>query len=263
MDKIFINDSIANGISNYLLIKQEKDYDKSHIFEVYVIRGLCKIYGELNIINPYRINNENSFKSNLIMYGLPIKDMNDFVNLMDDYSKWLNSKNNVIKTDITSKIELILINMVIYRNKITKFTNDEISFFDNFFNPLNNNLEKLHSLITKDIDIVPMYWSRKKSLLGNSIKFKLIRHDLLSSSTYNKYGIDYDDISKMSEEKVKNINNRILEKEKEENKKKIKFNPKNVVISSGNGFVDTIMLLSIMTTEIMIGVMIALYFIRR
>ena len=59
-----------------------------------------------------------------------------------------------------------------------------------------------------------MYWSRKKALLNTNIKFKAIRHDLLSSSTYDKYGLDKNEISKMSEEKVKNINNRIIEKEK-------------------------------------------------
>ena len=67
----------------------------------------------------------------------------------------------------------------------------------------------------------------------------------------------------MSEEKVKNINNRIIEKEKEDDKRKKKFIPKNLIITSGNGFVDTLMLLCIMTTEIVIGIIIALYFIRR
>ena len=259
----FINDSISYGISNYMLIKDGKDYDKAHIFEVYVIRCLCKIYGDINIINPYRINNENSFKSNLIMYGLKVSEMEEFIKLMEDYSKWLNSEKQVGKTDITSKIEIILINMIIERNKNIKFNNEEIEFFNKYFDPINNNFATLHNLITKDVSIVPMYWDRKKILLNNNIKFKLIRNDLLSSSIYDKYGLDKESLEKMSEEKVRNINNRILEKEKAENKRSKKFNPKNVIITSGNGFVDTIMLLSIMTTEIMIGIMIALYFIRR
>lgn len=262
MDNIFINDSITSGISNYLLIKNGKDYDKAHIFEVYVIRCLCKIYGDINILNPYRIDNENSFKSNLIMYGLSVHDMEEFISLMDEYSKWLNSEKNVGKTDLTSKIEIILINMIIERNKTNKFTTVELEFFDKYFDPNNNNFATLHNLITKDVNIVPMYWNRKKSLLNNNMKFKLIRNDLLSSSTYDKYGLDKEDISKMSEEKVRNINNRILEKEKEDNKRNKKFIPKNLIITSGNGFVDTLMLLSIMTTEIMIGIMIALHFLR-
>lgn len=262
MNNIFINDSISNGISNYLLIKNGKDYDKAHIFEVYVIRCLCKIYGDINILNPYRIDNENSFKSNLIMYGLKVSEMEEFISLMNDYSKWLNSEKNVGKTDLTSKIEIILINMIIERNKTNKFSEEELEFFDKYFDPKNNNFATLHNLITKDVNIVPMYWNRKKALLNNNMKFKLIRNDLLSSSTYDKYGLDKEDISKMSEEKVKNINNRILEKEKEDNKRNKKFIPKNLIITSGNGFVDTLMLLSIMTTEIMIGIMIALHFLR-
>lgn len=258
----FINDSISYGISNYMLIKQGKDYDKAHIFEVYVIRCLCKIYGDLNIINPYRIGNENSFKSNLIMYGLKVSEMEEFIKLMSDYSKWLNSEKQVGKTDITSKIEIILINMVIERNKNNKFTVEEIEFFDKYFDPVNNNFATLHELITRDVSIVPMYWNRKKVLLNSVLKFKLIRNDLLSSSLYNKYGLDKEQLEGMSEEKLRNINNRILEKEKLDDKRKKKFIPKNLIITSGNGFVDTIMLLSIMTTEIMIGIMIALYFIR-
>jgi len=262
MNNIFINDSISSGISNYLLIQEKKDYDKVHIFEVYVIRCLCKIYGKLNILNPYKIKNENSFKSNLIMYGLKVSEMEEFITLMNDYSKWLNSEKNVGKTDLTSKIEIILINMIIERNKVNKFTKEEIEFFDKFFDPKNNNLATLHNLITKDVNIVPMYWERKKSLLHSGLKLKPIRKDLLSSSTYDKYGIDKDDMSKLSEEKVRNINNRIIEKEKEDNKRNKKFIPKNIIITSGNGFVDTLMLLSIMTTEIMIGIMIALHFLR-
>ena len=68
--------------------------------------------------------------------------------------------------------------------------------------------------------------------------------------------------TKMSEEKVKDVNESILEKEKEEQKRNKKFVPKSLIITSGNGFVDILMLLSIMTTEIVIGVLIALYFIR-
>ena len=262
MNNYFINDSIHNGLSNYLLIKQGKDYNKAHIFEVYIIRCLCKIYGDINILNPYRIGNANSFKSNLIMYGLPVNEMEIFIKLMDDYSKWLNSKKNVGKTDITSKIEMILVNMIIERNKTIKFTDKEIEFFDKYFDPKNNNFSTLHSLITKDVNIVPMYWARKKALLNNNLKFKRIRNDLLSSDLYNKYGIDKDEMSKISDDKVKNINNRILENERIKEQRSKKFNPKSVIITSGNGFVDTLMLLCIMTTEILVGIMIALRFIR-
>lgn len=262
MNKNFINDSFYYGISNYMLVKEEKDYDKSHIFEVYVIRCLCKIYGDINIINPFRIDNENSFKSNLIMYGLKVNEMEEFIKLMDDYSKWLNSERKVGKTNITSKIEIILINMVIIRNKALKFDKSEIEFFDKYFDPVNNNFASLHNLITKDVNIVPTYWNKKKVLLDTKYKFKFVRNDLLSSSVYKKYGLDTDEVSKMSETEVKKLNDRILSTEKEEIKNSKRFIPK-IIITSGSGFVDTLMLLCIMSTEIVIGILIALYFIRR
>ena len=152
--------------------------------------------------------------------------------------------------------------MIIVRNKAKKFSEEEIEFFEKYFDPKNNNFATLHNLITKDVNIIPMYWNRKKTLLNSTLKFKLIRHDLLSSSTYDKYGLDKEEIAKMSEDKVKNINNKIIEKEKEEDKRSKKFVPKNIIITSGNGFVDTLMLLCIMTTEIVIGIMFALYFMR-
>ena len=262
MGKKFINDSIDSGISNYMLIKDSKEYDKSHIFEVCIISCLCKIYGEINIINPYRIDNENSFKSNLIMYGLKVSEMEEFIKLMDDYSKWLNSERAVGKTNLTSKIEIILVNMILVRNKAVKFTADEIKYFDKFFDPINNNIATLHNLITKDVSVVPMYWNKKKTLLNSKYKFKFVRNDLLSSSTYKKYNLDVNEVSKMSEEKVKEINNKILKSEKEDKTRRKRFLPKQLIITSGNGFVDTLMLLSIMTTAIMIGIIIALYFLR-
>ena len=260
-ENYFINESIDSGISNYSLIKDGKDYDKAHIFEVYVIRCLCKIYGELNILNPYRIKNEYSFKTNLVMYGYTVKEMEEFISLLNEYSRWLNSEKSVGKTDLTSKIEICLINMILVRNRSKKFDDSEIEFFDKYFDPRDNNFATLHKLITKDINIIPMYWSRKRSLLSSKLKFKLIRNDLLSSSTYDKYGLDKEEVSKMSEDKVKNINNKIIEKEKAEEKRSKKFIPK-IIITSGNGFVDTLMLLTIMTTEIVIGIMFALYFMR-
>ena len=61
------------------------------IFEVYIIRCLCKIYGELNIINPYKIKNEyklDSFVSidNSVVNVVVAKKDHD-VNLANDIMK--------------------------------------------------------------------------------------------------------------------------------------------------------------------------------
>ena len=70
MNNIFINEFINNGINAYLLKKQDKDYSLAHIFELKVIEVLVRIYGEINIINPYRTGSEKSLRDNFKIYGL-------------------------------------------------------------------------------------------------------------------------------------------------------------------------------------------------
>lgn len=258
-DNYFINAFIDNGIKNYLLLRDDKVYAKEHMFEMYVIRALTKIYGEINIINPYKIHSENSFKCNLLMYGLSEKEMQVLFKYFDEYNMWLNS-DNVVKTDLTTKIEKILIDMLVIKNRKHNITQEEMNFFDKFFDPVENTLAKIHSLITYDNDVVPNYWKRKKMNFNNKVSLIDIRSDLLAKDDYATYGINIKDVEIMSHEQVIKLNEKIQEKEKKS--RRVRFKPKRILISSGSGFVDTLMLLSIMATEVMIGLVLAFYFLR-
>ena len=255
----FINSFFDNGIENYLLLRNDKEYNKEHIFEACIIRALVKIYGEINIMNPYKIKSENSFKCNLLMYGLSEKEMEAFFNYCNDYEIWLNSS-NVTKTDLTTKIEKILVDMIIMKSKKHEITKQELDFFDKFFDPVGNTISKLHSLITLDNDIIPNYWKKKKLGLCSKVSLVDIRSDLLASDDYASYGIDIKTVENLSHEQVEQINRKIEEKEKKSSK--IRFKPKNILLTTGSGFVDTIMLLSIMSTEVLIGIVLAFYFMR-
>lgn len=259
MEKTFINEFIDCGIRNYLLMKDNVMYEKEHTFEMYVIKALCKIYGEINIINPYKIQSENSLKCNLLMYGLSEKEMELLFSYFDMYEEWLDS-DNVGKTDLTTKIEKMLINMILIKSRKRNIDEHTLEWFDSFFDPVDNNLAKLHSLITVDNDVVPNYWKRKKLGLSNKVNLVDIRTDLLAKDDYATYGINIKDVEKMSHDQVKVLNDKIQEKEKKT--KNVKFKPRKLIISTGSGFVDTIMLLSIMATEVMVGLIIAFYFMK-
>lgn len=259
MKKIFINEFIEVGISNYLLMKDNMLYEREHFFEIYVIKALCKIYGEINIINPYKIQSENSFKCNLLMYGFLDKDMELLFNYFDMYESWLNSE-SVGKTDLTTKIEKILVNMILIKCRKRMIDEETLEWFDNYFDPIDNRLAKLHSLITYDNDAIPNYWKRKKMGLSNKVTLMDVRTDLLAKDDYATYGINIKDVEKMSHEQVMSLNNKIQEKEKKN--KNVLFKPRKLIISTGSGFVDTLMLLSIMATEVMIGLIIAFYFMK-
>ena len=65
-------------------------------------------------------------------------------------------------------------------------------------------------------------------------------------------------LSKLSEEEISKVNNIIWQEETKQysyNKKRM-FGFKNVLLTSGNGFVDKLMLLSIVATELMIGIIV-------
>jgi hypothetical protein len=77
------------------------------------------------------------------------------------YEKWLSSE-TVGKTELTTKIEKLLINMILVKCRKRVIDEETLVWFDNFFDPVGNNLAKLHSLITYDNDAIPNYWKRKK-----------------------------------------------------------------------------------------------------
>ena len=65
MKSFFVNEAVDKAINDYL---QSKNIEESVLFNsflVVVVRILVIIYGELDIVNPYAIKNENLFLDNL------------------------------------------------------------------------------------------------------------------------------------------------------------------------------------------------------
>lgn len=58
---IFINEGINQGIVNYIKYMNNEEIDKVHYFEFYVIKTLTIIYGEINIINPFKLKKKKVF----------------------------------------------------------------------------------------------------------------------------------------------------------------------------------------------------------
>lgn len=104
-------------------------------------------------------------------------------------------------------------------------------------------------------------WNLKKGFIDRkniNFKFDLLLPDFFAEKKYKEFGISLNDMSKLSNETVEKINNKIVVEEADTERKKNKFIiPLKLAITSGNGFVDTLVLLSVMATEIMIGIIIA------
>ena len=263
---IFINNAIHSGILNYLAAQENKEIDKVHIFEYWVVKVLVTIYGEVNIINPFNHGDADGFKNNLCSYGLKENEANNFINYLSEYDKWLNNPNLVGKTDIPTKIETLLISMVILKNSNQTLDDEDIKFFDGFFDPVEGDMARLNDLIILDKTTIPKLWRRKKVQFEGGFLLKTIEIDLLPASDYKRYGLSIDEVKQLDDLKIKEINDKISAEDAANEATsggRDKFDPRKLILTSGSGFADTIVLLSIIATEIMIALLIAFTFLRR
>lgn len=263
LEKYFINPGIEYGIRNYLSFKDNNSYARLHTFEMYVIKALTIIYGEKSILLPYKIDNEKAFECNLLIYDLKEVEMKNFIKYMNEYFLFMeNFKSETKATGLINEIEKILIEMIDKRSKRKEFTEEEIQEFDTIFNPISGDLKKIKSLVSSNNGLIIKTWETNKFGFTNTqLRMMAVNPNLLNPEYYTKYGFDIETIASMTEDEINNINYKITVEEKREKEPKQKFNilkkRNKILLTSGNGFVDKLMLFSIVATEIMIGVIIA------
>lgn len=262
-DAYFINPAIEYGIKSYLKVKNNEPYERFHTFELYVIKTLVIIYGEKSILFPYKIDNERAFECNLLMYNLKESDLYKFISLMNDYYEFMKEYNSNNKaTGIISEIEKILMEMIIRRNKRKPFTESEIRLFDEVFNPSHGDLKNLKTILSNDQGLIVRFWEeRKEELSKTQLRMMAVNPNLLHPTIYQKYGLELSEIVKLTEKEIEDVNNKILAEENriiDYTKMGKKTWRKNILLTSGNGFVDKLILLSIAATEILIGVVVFL-----
>lgn len=85
MKTFFINEAFCKGVEDYLKSKSNVDGKLFNSFLVVVIRSLCSIYSELDIINPYQIKSEDALFDNLGKYGFKRDDINNFFKYLDGF----------------------------------------------------------------------------------------------------------------------------------------------------------------------------------
>lgn len=260
-EKIFINHAIEYGIVAYTKAKNGEKYNRAHTFEMYVIKALVTIYGEKTILLPYKIDNEKAFECNLLMYDLKESDMKNFIKYMNNYYEFMRTYRSDAKaTGLISEIERILLEMISKRSKRKPFTAEEIKEFDKIFNPIDGNLRKIKSMIGTEDGLINKTWQQNKYELTNTqIRLMAVNPKLLLPEEYEKFGYDLKYVATLSEEEIDSINKKIIEEIIRQDATNIETTVKTrrqIVFSCGNGFVDKLLLTSIMATEIMIGIVI-------
>ena len=217
------NQTINNAIKKYNNNKEDTSFD------VKVIKILVIIYGQdiLNISN---------FKENILKYGL---DENQLLLFEDELTNYLNTNN--MSSFLT--VYKILIDMIVLKYKDSYITNEEVSVYEQLFYE------------GKSINFLNNYWNEALYKINKNYNDK-------NSDLYNPYNNylqrkNIDDIKALNNEKLTDFSKKRIEKYNKDT-----FND-DKELTTGNGFIDIIMMLAFICTQVMLGFIALGHFIRR
>ena len=256
--KYFINPAVEYGIQSYINFSNGNTYNKSHIFEMNVISILIEIFGEKAILLPYKIDNEKAFKNNLLIYDYDENCMNIFLNNFNNYYAYIKDyKTQKSRTNTMVYVELALLDMISRKSQKKKISQSTIDAIDGFIYG-NEHINKLRSLISteKEQQVFTKWAELKNELLKQDEEIEKV--ELLDKQDYMKYGISINSVELLNAKDIEKINAAI--QNEDNNTFKVIPKKKKMVITCGNGFVDVLVILSIVCTEIMIGSIILAIF---
>ena len=265
--KPFINEAFEKAITDYLNSKDKKESVLYNSFLVVVIRMLISIYGELDIINPYQVKNEDALDINLMKYGASKDAIANFKRLLDGY--YIIERRNVtsLKREVNNyfiEVQKCLIDLfTLKRLNYGIKENESKEFFDLLYTPGTSNALRLsyNYLNAEDIYEIANYYQNS---LEQKKEEKEEKKDLLSFDVYKMFDLSIADLSRMKKADVDKLNKEIYKSldinENAINKdylleEKVKdYQLKSNLITTGNGYVDILLVMSIIVTTLMVVV---------
>ena len=270
MKSYFINEAFDKAVTNYLMSKDKPEGVIYNSFLVVIIRMLVIIYGELDIVNPYQINDEVSFDRNLMKYGAKKEEIDNLKRLFDGFYKIEKRNEQSIKKEKNNyfiEVQKILIDLFnCKRVNYGTTDNESKKFFDLLYTPGTSNALRLsyNYLNAENIYEVAEYYKIAMNEKIKKTEKKEEKKKILSFDVYKLFNINVSDISKMSEKEINSLNSQIYHSlDINENainrdyllKEKIKeLSNVNTPITTGNGYVDILVIMSIIITVVMVVV---------
>ncbi len=271
MNSFFINDALTKAIDDYQKSYTNQQGVLYNSFLVVVVRMLINIYSELDIVNPLSISNEELFKNNLTKYGYTKNRVNLFLENLRNYYRVeeYNAHNTTkFRNDYFIIVQKDLIDMFIAKRNNYQVTEEETKYFyELLYTPSSPNPLRVsfNFLMTDNALEVDNYF---KTQLANSGK-KLIPEEkhYLNIKAYELLNYSMDDIRGMDSKGVDRVNTQVYDyfkiRENAINKDYLldraieALERENNKVTSGNGFVDILLVLSIIATAGMLASILA------
>ncbi len=209
MNEVFINSSINSAFNNY------KENKNSSDFLTIVIKIICNIYGEENVINLFDKNDYNSF-----IYLLNKYDVGQYYvdKLIDDIKKYdsVDAKNKIVgnneKNPYFIYIQEDLINMFFSKYNSNELGSKKINEFKNMLYTPDNPSRIMVEYNEKnafDKYYILNYFNSKIYEIKNKLEFTLQRSNYISNEVYEAFGLSKEKLDKLSTKDIEAINRRI------------------------------------------------------
>ncbi len=270
MKPVYINEAFTKAINDYLENKDRRDGVVYNSFLVVFIRLLAIIYNELDIVNPYMIGSIEALRSNLTKYGYPETNINK---LLAELQLYYDIEKNNAKLEIKENnphfinVQKQLIDMFIAKKLNFHVTEKETKEFYNLLYTQNSNIPLIVSynyLTAKDVNEIDEYFQKK--MKENKKVSPIQEKSLLNLKAYEIIGYSLENVNAMDADAVDKLNHQVYDyfkiRENAINKEYLlekaieAFTREQNKVTSGNGYVDILLIMGIITTLVMLGIIL-------
>ena len=278
-EEYFVNIAFEESIKSYLISLSNKDSLVYNSFPVVVIRLLALIYGKLDIINPYYLKNNVAFMNNLGKFGVSNSHLALF---KDEFQRFYEFEQINAKRKIKQKnpyfvsIQKYLVDMFVAKKKTEEVSLiEEETFLDLIGSSHTKNYYRLSYLylMSDDLNFIEKYYYSRLNEMDVTKELALDKTITgnLNLEALNLLGINLSNLKNMSNEEIKKAQNKAYEyfevdalsptREKELNKAIDYYKLYGKRITSGNGYVDILLLMSVIVTSLSVIAIIIFSFV--
>ncbi len=267
MREYFINIAIDQAIKLYLSNSKDQDGLIYNSFLVVTIRILALIYNEADLLNPYYLNNEVVFMNNLTKYGMSITDVHLFKDeLFNYYNFECNNESKEIKEKNPYFIPVLkyLVDMFVAKKNNYGITYEEeetfleLAYTSHTTNPYRVSYNYL--VCDNPLYIEKYYYSKINSLEVTKDLSKTINLPL-NLEALNYVGVNLTNLKNMSDAEIaqaqKDAFNYFQVDATSANRNELLENSLEYLktygkrkITTGNGYVDILLLMSVIATSL-------------
>lgn len=270
MNQVFVNEAFTKAIDDYLKNADNVQGIIYNSFLVVVVRMLVCIYSELDIVNPLVIGDEELLYKNLTKFGYSRDSLNIFfsnLQLYYDISQKNQQNSQKEKNPYFEFVQKDLIDMFIVKKVNFYLTEEEVNtFYDLLYTPFSKNPLRVSynflmcTINNTDVMEIDNYF---KTQMRDNIKvIKPQEKHYLNVKAYEILNYSMDDLNKMDSNELERVNHQVYDyfkiRENAINKEYLLEKAIEAIereknkVTSGNGYVDILLVMSVICTIIMV-----------